>query len=630
MSHKSICATILALGMFGLSSPSSATRNAAVSQDLRDPLNFSETDTPEGSGDLTSPVEVGETIQLPESIEQVPADVTNAPAGTGPVDLDVMPAQAQLPKQAQMIKTLLSDDGSYQSAGFTNGQVSALAKAYDLRKFEPVWFANTSLKALAYQLIDELRQAEKHGLDPQAYGVRQLASVIDVLEASNGSAQLRDIALVELQLTRAFAIYSAHMAGGVVAPSKILKNVYITPYVPTLEEMLSQLEETHSVERLIADLKPEAPSYEVLQQQLVLYNKAINSNYPVYIEDGPSIRPGDTGIRVAQLMKRLKAEGYTSRYSGYTGTSETEATPSVYDEDMVEAVKAFQQLNGLMVDGIIGKQTRAALNMSLQDRRDQILVNLERMRWDDPLPDGRYVKVNIAEQMVRIMEGTNVLYETRSVVGKPLNATPLFSDKFSYAEINPTWGVPWSIATNEYLPKLKRNSSALSGSGIRVYKNGKRVDPTAVNWSSVSKRGFGYQLRQKAGRKNALGAVKYMFPNKYNIYLHDTPSKRLFNKDQRAFSHGCIRLQDPFTFGEVLLAPSGHSRTKMERLRARGKTVRLNLSEKVPVHLRYYTAFADENGALQFREDIYKQDKAILSALQEKQEDSKTKMASMR
>ncbi|SFT44730.1 Murein L,D-transpeptidase YcbB/YkuD [Pseudovibrio denitrificans] len=623
MSHKSICATILAASLIGMISPSSATSNATSSERLIDPLNFNE--DPAALPDLPAPEDLSppviEPLVMPESELQ-------APPLSGPAGQVAKPTGTELSELEQTIRDLIFSEADIQKAGFSPKQIDALAEAYALRKFRPVWFEDQSLTPLANHLVTEIRKAPAHGLDPQAYGVRQLASILAVMEASNATATLHEIAVVELQLTRAFATYGAHIAGGVVRPTKVLKNVFISPQVPKLNDMLTQMEETRSLAQFFDGLEPEAPSYDILKDQLARYNAALTSDYPVYIEDGPSIRPGDTGGRVAQLEKRLQAEGYAPYYSGYTGTSEVEVPPTFYNDDMVELVKDFQKRHGLTVDGVVGKKTRAALNASLEDRRNQILVNLERMRWDDPLPSGRYVKVNVAEQMVRVMEGTDVLYETRSVVGKPRNATPLFSDTFEYAEINPTWGVPWSIATNEYLPKLRKNASALSGTGINVYKNGKRVDPTAINWSNVSKRKFGYQLRQKAGRKNALGAVKYMFPNKHNIYLHDTPSKRLFNKDQRAFSHGCIRVQDPFTFGEVLLSGSGHSRAKMEKLRARGKTVRLKLTETVPVHLRYYTAFAGVDGELQFREDIYKQDKAILEALLTSQDAFKMKMAS--
>ncbi len=624
MSHKSICAAVLAASLIGMSLPASASGNATSSVPPKDPLNFNEsatsppTDTPPPE-DLVPPVI--DPIPAPESGLPVP-DLTG-PAGQVPD-----PILSELSELELTIRELIFSEDDITQSGFSLPQVEALAEAYSLRNFRPVWFEDKSLMPLAGRLIDEIRKAPAHGLDPQVYGVRQLASILDVMEASNATATLHEIAVVELQLTRAFASYSAHLAGGVVRPARVLKNVYITPQVPRLNDMLTELEETRSVKQFFAGLEPESFSYALLKDQLARYNKALTSDYAVYIEDGPNIRPGDTGARIRQLEKRLQAEGYAPAYSGYSAINEQDVAPAFYNDNMVALVKSFQKHHGLRVDGVVGRKTRTALNASLADRRDQILVNLERMRWDEPLPSGRYVQVNVAEQIVRVMEGAEVIYKTRAVVGKPRHATPLFSDTFEYAEINPTWGVPWSIATNEYLPRLRKNASALAGSGINVYKNGRRVDPATINWNAVSKRKFGYQLRQKAGRKNALGAVKYMFPNKYNIYMHDTPSRHLFNKDQRAFSHGCIRVQDPFTFGEVLLAPSGHSRAKMEKLRTRGKTVRLKLTETVPVFLRYYTAFAGDDGELQFREDIYKQDKAILEALLTSQDAFKIEMAS--
>ncbi len=600
MPHKSICSAVLAASLFGLSSPVGATVNVTLSVILREPSNYSE------------------FMALP---------APDTPGLSGPAGQVLLPAR-ELSELEQTIRELVFSRNAMAEAGFRGEHVEELARAYALRTFRPVWFEDQSLTPLAKHLIDELGKASDHGLDPQAYGVWQLASSLNDIERSNTSASLYEIAIVELQLTRAFAAFGGHLAGGVLEPDTLLDDVYISPRVPALKEMLAQLEERGSVEEFFTTLEPEAPSYTILKEQLVRYNEALTSDLPIYLSDGPNIEFGDKGERVAQLEKRLIAEGYTSFHHGYSGAIELEAPPLFYNSDMQDVVKRFQKRHGLDSDGVVGKKTRAALNVSLLERRNQIIVNLERMRWDDPVSAGRYVKVNVAEQMVRVMEGTQVLYETRSVVGQPKNATPLFSDTFEYAEINPTWGVPWSIATNEYLPKLRNNPAALSGTGINIYKNGRQIDPVTVNWNAVRKRQFSYRLRQKAGRKNALGAVKFMFPNKHNIYLHDTPSKRLFNADQRAFSHGCIRVQDPFTFGEVLLAPSGHSRAKMEKLHARGKTVRLDLSETVPIHLRYYTAFAGADGDLQFREDIYKQDKIIFNALMTLQHAARVKMAS--
>lgn len=600
MFHKSICAAVLAASLFGTISPVGATVNVTLSVILREPSNYS------------------------VSLAPPPPDT---PGLTGPAGQVLLPAHA-LSELEQTIRELVFSRNAMAKAGFRGERVEELARAYALRTFRPVWFEDQSLTPLAKHLIDELRKAPDHGLDPQAYGVRELVSSLNDMESSNASASLHEIAVVELQLTRAFAAFGAHLAGGVVTPDKLLDDVYITPHVPALKEMLAQLEENGSVEELFTSLEPKVPSYDILKEQLVRYNEALTSDIPVYLGDGPNIEFGDKGARVAQLEKRLIAEGYTPPRQGFSGALELEGPPLFYNRDMEKVVRRFQKRHGLDSDGVVGKKTRAALNVSLLERRNQIIVNLERMRWDDPVSTGRYVKVNVAEQMVRVMEGTQVLYETRSVVGQPKNATPLFSDNFEYAEINPTWGVPWSIATNEYLPKLRQNPAALSGTGINIYKNGRRVDPVTVNWNAINKRQFSYRLRQKAGRKNALGAVKFMFPNKHNIYLHDTPSKRLFNADQRAFSHGCIRVQDPFTFGEVLLAPSGHSRAKMEKLHARGKTVRLDMTETVPIHLRYYTAFAGADGDLQFREDIYKQDKIIYDALMTQQHVARVKMAS--
>lgn len=617
------CETVLLSCLLSVGSLGVAVANPTSNQNLKDPLDF-----------VDRAEEAATSVRL--SVSPAPADAVKAAPATKDTPAQSVSPEAPVSEstpEAELEPEFSALQLALQAAlqDETQSELTELYALYVGRTWQPIWLTaqGSFLKPRAHQFVEVLRGAKAHGLDPHAYGVRQLASLLDVYSTSAQFAEADVSAELDLKLTAAFLEYARDIAGGVTNPQEVLRKVFFTPQVPTPARLLQDLETSSSVAAMIETLEPEAPSYDKLKEQLQRYDAAQASYYPVYIEDGSSLRVGDRGPRVRQLANRLRAEGYLPDFALTPDAQESYQDDVLYTPEMEQFVQAFQQENGLEPDGVVGKNTRAALNISLEDRRNQVLVNLERMRWDDPLPNGRYVLVNVAEQMARIMEGTTVLYETRSVVGKPKFATPLFSDEMGYAEINPTWGVPWSIATNEYLPKLRRNPQAVTATGIEVFKGGKRVNASAIDWNAVSKRGFGYQLRQKAGRNNALGAVKFMFPNKHNIYLHDTPAKRLFQKDIRAFSHGCIRLQDPFMFGEVLLSSSGYSRATMERLKARGKTARLTIKDEIPVHLRYYTAFADQDGTIQFRKDIYDQDNAILEALMQAQETSRAVMASV-
>jgi murein L,D-transpeptidase YcbB/YkuD len=244
-------------------------------------------------------------------------------------------------------------------------------------------------------------------------------------------------------------------------------------------------------------------------------------------------------------------------------------------------------------------------------------LNLERRRWmDDNLGD-YYVFVNVADQQLKVVRNEKTIHTARLVVGKPYARTPVFSETMKYVVLNPYWNVPPAIADKEYLPKLKKDPGFLQRQGIRVLTgsgdNAGEVDPYTVNWSALSR--MSYSLRQDSGAKNALGRVKFMFPNRFNVYLHDTPSKSLFEKDLRVFSHGCMRIENPLDFAALLLADQGWTRKKIDTAVASGSQRVINLTKPIPVHVTYLTAWVDKDGTVNFRRDVYGRDKQLAAAL---------------
>ena len=255
--------------------------------------------------------------------------------------------------------------------------------------------------------------------------------------------------------------------------------------------------------------------------------------------------------------------------------------------------------------------------MPVAGRIRQMEVNLERRRWmDDDLGD-YYIFVNVADQQMKVVRNGRTVHTARLVVGKPYNRTPVFSETMKYIVLNPYWNVPPSIANGEYLPKLKEDPAYLMRQGIRILSgsgdSAGEIDPYSINWSSLDR--MPYSLRQDSGGKNALGQVKFMFPNRFNVYLHDTPSKSLFAKDLRIFSHGCMRVEHPLDLAALLLAEQGWTRKKIDAAIASGKQRVINLAKPIPVHVTYLTAWVNEDGSVNFRRDVYDRDKQLASAL---------------
>jgi murein L,D-transpeptidase YcbB/YkuD len=330
------------------------------------------------------------------------------------------------------------------------------------------------------------------------------------------------------------------------------------------------------------------------------------------LPEGETLKVGMRDPRVPVLRRRLREAG------DLTGAPSTDA--ELYDPALETAVKHFQYRHGLDQDGAIGKNTRAAFNVPIGDRIRTLVLNLERRRW---LPDDlgqRYVFVNMAGFELKLVDGDKTMFDTKVVVGTPFHRTPVFSGNMSYVVVNPYWHITPSIARNEILPSVQKDVNYLASKNIRVFSdwsaNAYEVDPHSVDWSQVSPRGMKYKFRQDSGPTNALGRIKFIFPNRHNIYLHDTPSKHLFKQSVRSFSHGCIRVQYPFDFATFVLRDRpGWTREKIDQTVAAGDRKIVNLPQSLPVHLTYLTNWVNSDGSVYFRKDIYGRDKLLSDAL---------------
>ncbi len=476
----------------------------------------------------------------------------------------------------------------------------ALVEFYRTRGFDALWTGRDDRGRRA-ALLRALDAAQLHGLPVVRYDGDKLAQMLRAARTP------RDIGRAEVAASRMFLQYARDIQTGVLNPGEVDDGIKRRP---DRRDRLAQIVafSKSTPDAYLRSLIPASMEYNrLLAEKLRLEGVAADGGWGAEVPGG-ALEPGDSGPRVVALRNRLVAMGYMRR-----------SAVQLYDADIQRAVQLFQQDHGLFSDGVVGEDTLAAINRSATLRLQQVIVAMERERWLGAERGRRHVLVNIPDFHVRLVEDGKVVFMTRSVVG--LNShdrrTPEFSDVMDHMIINPTWHVPRSIAVKEYLPMMKKNPSAAGH--LRLYDaNGRAVSRNAVDFTRFTPSNFPFDLKQPPSRSNALGLVKFMFPNRYNIYLHDTPQKSLFLREERDFSHGCIRLNDPFDFAYQLLSgqqadPVGYFQSVL----ATGRETRVNLENPLPVHLIYRTAFTRAKGRVQYRNDVYGRDARIFDALRE-------------
>lgn len=470
---------------------------------------------------------------------------------------------------------------------------------YHDRNYTPMWVRDDGPKTKAWVLLQRLRDAEMDGLVPGDYHPEEIAKL---MEAANPA----DLARAEIGLTRVFLRYAQDLRTGRVRPSEVDDEIHIAPPEVNSRAFIDGAEDAEDLGPYIETLEPQTPQYARLKYMLQEYRQiAAKGGWPL-VPEGETLKPGMDDSRVPVVRQYLAMTG------DYTGDAAD--TGTLYDGDIVAAVERFQERHGIDVDGAIGPSTLAQMRVPVEERIETMVLNLERRRWmPDDLGD-RYVFVNLADQFLKLVEFEDTVHTARLVVGKPYTRTPIFSDEIEYAVINPDWTVPASIIRNEYIPLLRKDPNAMAARNIRVYMGNAEIDPRTVGWRWVEGTG-GFTMRQDPGPTNALGAIKFMFPNRFNVYIHDTPSKGLFSRSSRVFSHGCMRIENPFEFGGALLEGEGWTADRLQRVQAAGRKTVVTLEKKVPVHVTYLTAWVNKDATVHFRRDVYGRDEKLIAAL---------------
>ncbi len=487
---------------------------------------------------------------------------------------------------------------------------------YQNRDFAPQWIDAEGLRPSAWTLVAAIRKADREGLDPEDY---HLEAIEQALHEISGKAFPPDGSMahrwadLDLMLTDAYLLLGSHLSAGRINPESLHADWLLTPRSMELADLLGHTGSPAQLALLLNGLKPRHKGYKDLRTALhQLQEISSRGGWPQVRTEG-ILKPGDFDAGTTTLRERL-------RLSGDLGSAETPAPPELYDAALVSAVEKFQRRHGLDPDGVIGPKTIDSLKVTVEQRIRQIELNLERWRWLPRDLGDRYIVINTAAFRLSVVDHGREIMAMRVVVGRPARQSPVFSADLTYLVLNPYWNVPRKLAVEDILPKAKKDAGYLIEHKIKVFKgwdeDAQALDPRLIPWAAYSEQNFPFWLRQEPGRDNALGRIKFMFPNRFAVYLHDTPQKSLFARAQRDFSSGCIRVEDAYALADYLLSDDPHWTPKKLR-KTLEQDIRsvVHVPRPIPVHLQYMTAWVDPDGTLQFREDIYRRDEKLDQAL---------------
>lgn len=578
--------------------PSPAVENAAVSPgDNSTVENSTPVEAEQAVKESTPDTAALETPKVEEAKPEAAAPAAAAPAAPAVADADR--------ELATRLAARLESEGwgqvSESRDGNDAGDRKALAAYYKSPDATPLWVRDGAVDAKGNALVATLKSAGDWGLSS--------ASFADAVGVASGSGSADD---KELALSLAALKYARHARGGrIMAPAEDLSS-YLDrkPQLIAPEEVIAALNSAGDVKAYMEDLNPPQPAFANLRKALlkIRHDRSEAEAVVKIPESGPLLRLGATHPDVALIRERLGVPPSQ-------GAVDESADPNTFDEAVEAAIKSFQEENDLRPDGVVGRRTRSAFNGGPREiSEDMLIANMEMWRWMPRDLGKLYVMVNIPEFEVRVVKDGNIIHDERIISGKTNNQTPIFSDEMETIVFNPTWGVPNSIKVNELLPSLARGGSTFERQNLRLSYNGRDVDPRTVNWAQADIRN--YHVYQPPGGGNVLGVVKFLFPNHHQVYMHDTPSKSLFNSSNRAYSHGCMRVRNPLRLAEILLeADKSWPASRVNSMVGGSNENPITLEHHIPVHVVYQTAIADQNGTVRTVSDIYRHEERVRYAL---------------
>ena len=512
----------------------------------------------------------------------------------------------------EVIRTRIENGNMNQKMVIGSSRIYALtgvSNFYRERGFLPAWVENDKPTKDVNDLIAAIEDVYDDGLVPSDYHLSRIKTLFFALQKET-EPTMQLLGDFDIILTDAFLLLSSHMLVGKVNPENVDPQwkAVRREVNRNLSELLSSAINEGKIIETFVEIKPKQKGYSELKEQLKVYRNiekkggfiAVSLTVPLKAEEK---QPG-----IKSLAQRMRQGGFFMNLTD----------PENYSLELQNAVKAFQVKHGLEADAVVGKESLELMNIKVEQRIEQIRINLERYRWMPETFGEDYLFVNIANFELQVIKGGKKDKVFRAVVGKPFRKTPVFSARLTYLVLNPTWTVPPTIMAQDVIPDVKKNPNYLKSKNMQVVdRTGKVVPASSIDWSTVSAKTFPYYVRQEPGASNALGAVKFMFPNPYSVYIHDTPSKDLFAKNDRAFSSGCVRIQNATGLAYYLL--EGHpkwSPDQIEKVLKSQKEQTVNLVKTWPVHIIYLTTFFDEEiNEVVFRRDVYDRNPALLQAI---------------
>lgn len=486
-----------------------------------------------------------------------------------------------------------------------------LAAVYHQTGNMPLWVTDDGPTARADIALKYLQSAGDDGLNPDDYGISEMA----VLWPARGA---KDLARLDSLLTYGVLLYAHDISYGQLESHRTNPRIFHDTGRQDFDPVaaIKAMVAAGDLDAHLASLPPAHQHYQALKKALATYRQLAARGGWKSVPGGVSLRPGEIDPRVPAIRARLHITG---------DLATIDHTDTFYDKSLLKAVISFQKRYGLQPDGVIGAQTIAAMNIPAKRLVSQIIVNMTRWRWQAHDLGRRYVLVNIAGYNLRAFADGQPVIDMPVIVGELENQTPIFSDMIQYVEYNPYWVITRTIASKEELPRLQQNPRYLVDRKVRLFSSwdddAVEIDSTRVDWRSISPEQMArYKLRQDPGPLNALGRMKFVFPNRFAIYMHDTPKRDLFSQSSRSFSHGCIRVSDPVALAAFVLGEekSGWSPEKIQQTVDTGKRKVVNLSVPLSVHLTYQTSWVDKEGTIHFNRDIYGRDTELSLALLEK------------